>query len=151
MIEIIATGKIPSEYRILIDDFIKKTSIYQKISLIELKEIKLKSDESNLAQKIKDETNIALERAKGDIVILDADGDMPTTDEFTELVKKYENIGGTISFIIGGSYGFDHSLIKKYKKISLSKLTLLHHMATLVLVEAIYRAHKIIRGAKYDK
>ena len=111
MIEIIATGKIPSEYRILIDDFIKKTSIYQKISLIELKEIKLKSDESNLAQKIKDETIIALEKAKGDIVILDADGDMPTTDEFTELVKKYEIIGGTISFIIGGSYGFDHSLI----------------------------------------
>ena len=83
--------------------------------------------------------------------MLDADGREHSTDEFTKLIEANENIGNTLSFIIGGSYGFDHSMIKQYKKISLSKMTMLHHMATLVLVEAIYRAEKIIRGAKYDK
>lgn len=151
MIQIIATGRIPKEYKKLIDEFIKKSSIYQKIELIELKEVALKNDESNLAEKLTQETETAINRAKGEIYLLDADGREHSTDEFTKLIEANENIGNTLSFIIGGSYGFDHSMIKQYKKISLSKMTMLHHMATLVLVEAIYRAEKIIRGAKYDK
>lgn len=151
MIEIIATGKIPKEYKKLIDDFIKKTSVYQKVELIELKEETLKNDESNLQEKLTKETETALARAKGEIYILDADSKEYTTDEFTALIEKNENIGKTLTFIIGGSYGFNHDLIKGYKKISLSKMTLLHHMATLILVEAIYRAEKMMRGAKYSK
>lgn len=151
MIQIIATGRIPKEYKKLIDEFIKKSSVYQKIELIELKEVALKNDESNLAEKLTQETETAINRAKGEIYLLDADGREHSTDEFTKLIEANENIGNTLSFIIGGSYGFDHSMIKQYKKISLSKMTMLHHMATLVLVEAIYRAEKIIRGAKYDK
>lgn len=151
MIQIIATGRIPKEYKKLIDEFIKKSSVYQKIELIELKEVALKNDESNLVEKLTQETETAINRAKGEIYLLDADGREHSTDEFTKLIEANENIGNTLSFIIGGSYGFDHSMIKQYKKISLSKMTMLHHMATLVLVEAIYRAEKIIRGAKYDK
>lgn len=151
MIQIIATGRIPKEYKKLIDEFIKKSSVYQKIELIELKEVALKNDESNLAEKLTQETETAINRAKGEIYLLDADGREHSTDEFTKLIEANENIGNTLSFIIGGSYGFDHSMIREYKKISLSKMTMLHHMATLVLVEAIYRAEKIIRGAKYDK
>ena len=151
MIQIIATGRIPKEYKKLIDEFIKKSSVYQKIELIELKEVALKNDESNLAEKLTQETETAISRAKGEIYLLDADGIEHSTDEFTKLIEANENIGNTLSFIIGGSYGFDHSMIREYKKISLSKMTMLHHMATLVLVEAIYRAEKIIRGAKYDK
>lgn len=151
MIQIIATGRIPKEYKKLIDEFIKKSSVYQKIELIELKEVALKNDESNLAEKLTQETENAINRAKGEIYLLDADGKQHSTDEFTKLIEANENIGNTLSFIIGGSYGFDHSMIREYKKISLSKMTMLHHMATLVLVEAIYRAEKIIRGAKYDK
>lgn len=151
MIQIIATGRIPKEYKKLIDEFIKKSSVYQKIELIELKEVALKNDESNLVEKLTQETETAINRAKGEIYLLDADGREHSTDEFTKLIEANENIGNTLSFIIGGSYGFDHSMIREYKKISLSKMTMLHHMATLVLVEAIYRAEKIIRGAKYDK
>ncbi len=151
MIQIIATGRIPKEYKKLIDEFLKKSSVYQKIELIELKEVALKNDESNLAEKLTQETETAINRAKGEIYLLDADGREHSTDEFTKLIEANENIGNTLSFIIGGSYGFDHSMIREYKKISLSKMTMLHHMATLVLVEAIYRAEKIIRGAKYDK
>lgn len=151
MIQIIATGRIPKEYKKLIDEFIKKSSIYQKIELIELKEVALKNDESNLVEKLTQETETAINRAKGEIYLLDADGREHSTDEFTKLIEANENIGNTLSFIIGGSYGFDHSMIREYKKISLSKMTMLHHMATLLLVEAIYRAEKIIRGAKYDK
>ena len=151
MIQIIATGRIPKEYKKLIDEFIKKSSVYQKIELIELKEVALKNDESNLAEKLTQDTETAINRAQGEIYLLDADGREHSTDEFTKLIEANENIGNTLSFIIGGSYGFDHSMIREYKKISLSKMTMLHHMATLVLVEAIYRAEKIIRGAKYDK
>lgn len=85
MIQIIATGKIPKEYRVIINDLIKRSSVYQKIDLIELKEVSLKSDESNLPEKLSRETEAALNRAKGEIYVLDADGKMFTTDEFTAL------------------------------------------------------------------
>lgn len=68
MIEIIATGKIPKEYRVLIDDFIKKTSPYEKMVLTLFDEVKLKSDESNLEEKLKAETKRVIEKAKGKII-----------------------------------------------------------------------------------
>ena len=60
MIKIIETGKIPKEYQVIIDDFIKKTSPYEKVQIVSLKEIKLKKDESNLNEKLRDETQKAL-------------------------------------------------------------------------------------------
>lgn len=77
MIKIIETGKIPKEYQTLIDDFIKKTGPYEKVQIVSLKEIKLKKDESNLSEKLRDETQKAIEAASGRIIFLDANGKIP--------------------------------------------------------------------------
>lgn len=68
MIKIIETGKIPKEYKVIIDEFIKKTSPYEKVQIVSLKEIKLKKDESNLNEKLRDETQKAIESASGRII-----------------------------------------------------------------------------------
>ena len=53
-------------------------------------------------------------------------------------------------FILGGSLGFDQEFKEKFsKKLSLSKLTLTHEMARLVLVEQVYRAQTISQGKAY--
>ncbi|MCI6609992.1 MAG: 23S rRNA (pseudouridine(1915)-N(3))-methyltransferase RlmH [Ezakiella sp.] len=151
MIEIIATGKIPKEYRVLIDDFIKKISPYEKMVLTLFDEVKLKSDDSNLEEKLKTETKRAIERAKGKIIFLDADAKNPNSEEFKNIIETSKNVGVTISFVIGGSYGFDHKMIQSYQKISLGRMTLLHHMATLFLCEAIYRSYKMMQNGSYNK
>lgn len=151
MIKIIQTGKIPKEYQILIDDFIKKIRPYDNVNVISLKEVKLKEDDSNLGEKLAVETQKALNQADGDVFILDANGKNPNSSEFMEIVKSRKNIGRTISFVIGGSNGFDHNVIKSYEKISLGRMTLLHHMTILILVEAIYRSYKMMQNSDYNK
>lgn len=57
-----------------------------------------------------------------------------------------------IAFIIGGAFGLDPELIKQCDTcISLSKMTLPHRMAFLVLAEQIYRASEITNNTAYHK
>ena len=57
-----------------------------------------------------------------------------------------------VAFLIGGAFGLDRVLIDECeRRLSLSKLTLPHELARLVLAEQIYRAGTIIRGEPYHK
>jgi 23S rRNA (pseudouridine1915-N3)-methyltransferase len=56
------------------------------------------------------------------------------------------------AFLIGGAFGLhDRALARCERRISLSRLTLPHEMARLVLAEQIYRAGTILRGEPYHK
>ncbi len=151
MIKLITTGKIEKNYQNLLDEYIKKINIYEKIVHTQLKEEKLKSDGSNITQKLEAETKRALQNADGDIYFLDERGEFYDSIEFSEIIKKNHEKGRATSFIIGGSNGYDQELIKNHKKISLSKMTFLHHFATLFLIEQIYRAFTIINKKEYHK
>jgi 23S rRNA (pseudouridine1915-N3)-methyltransferase len=60
--------------------------------------------------------------------------------------------GRDVDFIIGGAFGLDQSILNLANaKLCLSKMTLPHQMAKLMLVEQIYRARSIIDGHPYHK
>jgi 23S rRNA (pseudouridine1915-N3)-methyltransferase len=62
------------------------------------------------------------------------------------------NMGGWVSFIIGGPLGLSKELLDRADKVfSLSRLTLTHEMSRLLLLEQLYRAFTILRGEKYHK
>ncbi len=57
-----------------------------------------------------------------------------------------------VAFVIGGAFGLDPSVLERArKKLSLSKMTLPHEVARLVLAEQLYRAGTILRGEPYHK
>ena len=57
-----------------------------------------------------------------------------------------------LSFIIGGPDGHSSEILNEADYIlSLSKMTMPHEMATLVLTEQIYRALSIKKGSKYHR
>ena len=72
------------------------------------------------------------------------------------LARKIEETAarsvGTITFTIGGAFGLAEEVVKKADwRLSLSKMTLPHEMARLVLLEQLYRAFTILRGESYHK
>ncbi len=57
-----------------------------------------------------------------------------------------------VTFLIGGAYGFDRDFVKSCDiSISLSRLTMGHKIAKVVLYEQIYRAFSIINNHPYHK
>lgn len=56
-----------------------------------------------------------------------------------------------LCFIVGGAYGLDKSIVAEADMtLSLSRMTLPHEMAFVVLLEQVYRALTIIKGAQYS-
>jgi 23S rRNA (pseudouridine1915-N3)-methyltransferase len=82
---------------------------------------------------------------------LDERGQEFTSLEFASFINGLLESGiGEIAFVIGGAMGLDESISQKAdKRIALSRWTVTHEMARLVLIEQLYRAFTIIKGKTY--
>jgi 23S rRNA (pseudouridine1915-N3)-methyltransferase len=64
--------------------------------------------------------------------------------------KALETGTREMSFVLGGAMGLDESVTGKADTmLALSRWTLTHEMARLVLLEQLYRAFTIIKGKTY--
>jgi 23S rRNA (pseudouridine1915-N3)-methyltransferase len=71
-----------------------------------------------------------------------------TSREFASFIQKHS----FITFLIGGANGLPEEVRKKSNfLISLSKMTLQHDIARIVLLEQLYRADQIIKGNPYHR
>ena len=87
-----------------------------------------------------------------DIVVLDKDGKMLSSIDFSVFLKK-KMVERTkrICFLIGSELGLDLSLKKSYKTISFGKKTWPHQLVRIMLIEQIYRSIEIINNSSYHK
>jgi 23S rRNA (pseudouridine1915-N3)-methyltransferase len=76
-------------------------------------------------------------------------GDGKTFDslEFSRFLEERRQSGRDLCFVIGGPKGID--LDECDLRISLGPMTLPHQLARVVLLEQLYRAHKILAGEPY--
>ncbi len=142
---IIAIGKIKnSDENRLISEYLKKIPFK-----IEIKELEIKKNlEPN--QLMVQEAAIIRENIpkNSHLVILDPHGKQQTSKEFSHYIYKYPNI----TFVIGGAFGIDQTLLNEANfTLSLSNMTLPHKLARIFLVEQIYRAITIKNNHPYDK
>ncbi len=92
----------------------------------------------------------AIAKAQGDIILLDEKGKQMTSVEFSRWIGKKRDAGRTITFVIGGAYGFDDALRDQaHSLLSLSAMTLPHELAQLLFSEQLFRAHSILQGTGY--
>jgi 23S rRNA (pseudouridine1915-N3)-methyltransferase len=87
------------------------------------------------------------------VCLLDVKGRESSSHELAELIEKWQNRGlKEIAFVIGGAAGVSNEVVEKADySLSLSRLTLTHDMARVVLIEQLYRAFTIIKGFPYQK
>lgn len=156
-IKIYAIGKIKEQYlKDGINEYLKRISPYSNIEIVEVIDSKVK-DNPNIfdIKKAKDEEgDRVLKLIKNDYLIgLDMNKKEFLSEEFADFLdKKMVEGGSSISFVIGGSYGLSDALKARCNtSISLSKMTFLHQMTRLILLEQIYRAFKILNNETYHK
>lgn len=154
-IKIICVGKIKDAYLVSgIGEYLKRLANYAKIEVIELKDEKIVSNDSD--EHIKDiEGKRIIEKLDSSYynIFLDVNGKEMSSEELANYTQKLVDSGrGNICFVIAGSLGFSkHALNRADFRLSFSKMTFTHQMIRLLLLEQIYRVFKINNNEVYHK
>jgi len=96
-----------------------------------------------------------LKRSEGAYrIVLDERGEMPGTRQLAKRLEALEMRGDikTVAFLIGAADGHSEELRRQADYVlSLSRLTLQHELALVVLLEQLYRIADLRRGGPYHR
>jgi 23S rRNA (pseudouridine1915-N3)-methyltransferase len=81
------------------------------------------------------------------VVLLSGDGRSFDSEGFSEWLEERRHEGRELCFVIGGPRGLE--LERCDLRLSLGPMTLPHQLARVVLLEQLFRAHKILAGEPY--
>jgi len=81
------------------------------------------------------------------VSLLHRDGEAPDSIAFSEFLEERRRSGRELCFVIGGPFGLDLDQVDH--RLSLGSITLPHQLARVVLLEQLYRAHKILAREPY--
>ncbi len=130
-ISVIAVGRVRPPYQDDVEHYRKMLAGHAKVELIEVRE-----DEA-VRRRIP-------ERAL--VVLLAGDGEQLSSEELSGWIEERRRDGRDVCFVIGGPTGLE---LEADKRLSLGPMTLPHQLARVVLLEQIYRAHKILAREPY--
>jgi 23S rRNA (pseudouridine1915-N3)-methyltransferase len=82
------------------------------------------------------------------VSLLAADGNTYDSVAFSAFLEERRQAGADVAFVIGGPFGAPQ-LPRVDHRLSLGAMTLPHQLARVVLLEQLYRAHKILAGEPY--
>ncbi len=152
-IKLIAIGKTDNKnLQSLMEEYQKRLSFYIRFDLEVIPDIKNVKNLSESQQKEKEgELILAKIMPTDQLILLDENGKAFSSMAFSEDLQKKMNSGvKTLVFVIGGPYGFSHTVYAKANgKISLSLMTFSHQMVRLFFIEQLYRGFTILKNEPY--
>ncbi|CAA9469766.1 MAG: 23S rRNA (pseudouridine(1915)-N(3))-methyltransferase [uncultured Solirubrobacteraceae bacterium] len=81
------------------------------------------------------------------VILLDPRGRQLDSEAFAGWLEQRRHAGLDLCFVVGGPFGIE--LPRADMRLSLGPMTLPHLLARVVLLEQLFRAHKIIAGEPY--
>lgn len=155
---IIGVGKIKEKYFIdAINEYLKRLKNYTDIRIIEVDDEKdphiINDSTINLCKNKEGHRIVDKINSNDYVVCLCIDSKQYTSEDFANVLSKLELTPyKRIVYIIGGSNGLSDEVLKRANfRISFSKLTFPHQLMRVILIEQIYRAHKINSNEPYHK
>ncbi len=130
---VVAVGRLRPPYVDDIGHYVKLLGRYVRLEVVEVREDAL------VGPRIPGRSFVSL---------LDVDGVRLDSLGFSRFIEQRRASGLDLCFAIGGPFG-DLRLERVDHRLSLGPMTLPHQLARVVLLEQIYRAHKIIAGEPY--
>ena len=130
---VVAVGRLRPPFVDDIAHYAKLLGRYARLELIEVRE------DSAVAARIPERAFVSL---------LDVGGKELDSLAFSEFLEQRRASGRDLCFVIGGPFG-NLQLERVDHRLSLGAITLPHQLARVVLLEQIYRGHKILAGEPY--
>jgi len=131
---VVSIGRLRAPYADDVAHYAKLLSRYTRLEQVELRELGVRGVRTRLP-------------AGAFVSLLSADGEQFDSVAFARFVAARRRSGRDLAFVVGGAFGIE--LPDADHRLSLGPLTLPHQLARVVLLEALYRAHKIIAGEPY--
>ena len=129
---VLAVGRLRAPYVDDVEHYAKLLSKHTRLELVEVRE------DEQVERRIP-------ERAF--VVELQADGRQLSSVAFSGWLEERRHAGRDLCFVLGGAFGF--ALERSDLRLSLGPMTLPHQLARVVLLEQLYRAHKILANEPY--
>ena len=148
-IAIVCAGRLREKYwQDAAAEYQKRMSRYNKLEIIEVAD----QPEGPQAMKKEGEDMLRHIRPEDYVVALCIDAKQLDSPALAALFRQRAPLGSRVVFVIGGSLGLHPDVIRRADmKLSMSAMTFPHQLARVMLLEQIYRAHKINAGERYHK
>jgi 23S rRNA (pseudouridine1915-N3)-methyltransferase len=131
-IVVVAVGRLRPPFADDVQHYQKLLARHTRLELVELRE------DERVRQRIPDRAFVSL---------LDADGEQLDSVRFSRYLESRRQSGRDLCFVVGGPFGL--ALDGVDHRLSLGPMTLPHQLARVVLLEQLYRGHKILAGEPY--
>jgi 23S rRNA (pseudouridine1915-N3)-methyltransferase len=150
---VIAIGtRMPTWVRSACDEYLKRLRAALPVTLTEIEAAQRAAAGAARARAVEGERLLAALRPAEQLIALDERGRELTTQEFAAWLNERMQAGADLAFAIGGADGLDPKVLSRSGlRLSLSKLTLPHALARVLLCEQLYRAHSILRNHPYHR
>jgi len=129
---VLAVGRLRPPFADDVQHYRKLLARHARIELVEVRE------DEQVARRIPERAFVSL---------LDAQGTQYDSPEFSRFLEDRRQAGRDVCFVVGGPFGLQLEDVDH--RLSLGRLTLPHQLARVVLLEQIYRGHKILAGEPY--
>ena len=129
---VLAVGRLRPPYTDDVQHYRKLLAGFARVELVEVRE------DEKVLKRIPDRCFT---------VLLAADGDSCDSEAFSRFLEERRQSGMDLCFVVGGPRGL--SMDDCDMKLSLGPMTLPHQLARVVLLEQLYRGHKILAGHPY--
>jgi 23S rRNA (pseudouridine1915-N3)-methyltransferase len=129
---VLAVGRLRPPYADDVHHYLKLLARHARVEMVEVRQ------EERIAGRIPNRAFVSL---------LDRGGEQFDSLSFSRFLEGRRQSGRDVCFVIGGPLGLQLDDVDH--RFSLGPLTLPHQLARVVLLEQLYRGHKILAGEPY--
>lgn len=131
-IVVVSVGRLRPPFADDVQHYQKLLAGHARLELLEVR------DDAQVTRRVPDRAFVSL---------LDRDGAQPDSLAFAEFLEERRRSGRDLCFVIGGPFGLQLEPVDH--RLSLGQITLPHQLARVVLLEQLYRGHKILAREPY--
>ncbi|MEA2196494.1 MAG: rRNA (pseudouridine1915-N3)-methyltransferase [Solirubrobacteraceae bacterium] len=129
---VVAVGRLRPPFVDDVEHYAKLLGRYTRLELVEVRE------DEQVARRMPERAFVSL---------LHREGEELDSIAVSRFLEQRRQSGRDLCFVVGGPYGLELEAVEH--RLSLGPLTLPHQLARVVLLEQLYRAHKILAGEPY--